>query len=209
MYGGNFKQYFGWYILQTSLRLGIRELKYIPDITPENLVELINECIKLVDLRNQISEESGSFSQEKFMKISEINKKVDKIHRKVNQYIENTTREEFGFRKIGEANVSETILKNIISNIFSEDKILTHHRPNWLEGLELDIFLPSRNIGIEYQGQQHFHPIKAWGGIKALQKLRERDQRKRLLCKENSVLLIEFDYTEPLEYNYIKEKIGT
>jgi hypothetical protein len=141
------------------------------------------------------------------LEVSDIDKKIGKINRRIAGEIENVTREEFGFRKIGEGNVSETILTKIVSKIFLDDEILKHHRPNWLDGLELDIFIPSRNLGIEYQGQQHFYPIKAWGGKDALEKLRERDQKKRLICAEKGVQLIEIDFTEPLVLSYIKDKI--
>lgn len=124
-------------------------------------------------------------------------------HRLSSKELENLTREEFGFRKIGEGNVSETLLTRIVAKIYSGYEIFTHYRPDWLEKLELDIYIPKLKIGIEYQGQQHFHPIKAWGGEKALKRLQERDARKRILCIKNMVKLIEVDYTEPLEINYI------
>ncbi len=137
----------------------------------------------------------------------EMNKSVNKLHTKINKIVENKTRQEFGYLKIGEGNISESILLNIIKNIYSGQEIIEHHRPFWLDGLELDIFLPKLNLGFEYQGQQHFHPIKLWGGEEALKLQRERDQKKRILCKNMKIKLIEIDYTEPLEINYIKNEI--
>ncbi len=60
--------------------------------------------------------------------------------------------------------------------------------------MELDVFVPSQNLAIEYQGEQHFIPITPWGGEKALQKLQSRDQEKREACKKNGIILIEIDY---------------
>jgi hypothetical protein len=73
--------------------------------------------------------------------------------------------------------------------------------------LELDVYLPELKLGIEYQGQQHFHAIDAWGGEEALEKLQERDLIKKELCLIHGVKLIEIDYTEPLTYDYIKSKV--
>ena len=204
MYGGNFKQYFGWYIRQTALRLGIKEPSYLPGITPDHLIKMIKEASRLIDIRSSLTK---NYDHNRH-KILALEKEEGKLKRKLNKEIENITRVEFGFRKVGDGNVSETILTKIVSKIYLNEEILKHYRPKWLEGLELDIYIPTKKIGIEYQGQQHFHPIKAWGGKKALEKLRERDQKKRRVCKENNVILFEFDYTEPLEYNYIKNKIN-
>ena len=35
----------------------------------------------------------------------------------------------------------------------------------------------------------------------------ERDDLKKVLCKENGIELIEFDYTEPLIESYIRTKL--
>ena len=130
-----------------------------------------------------------------------------KLYEKISNEIENTARQEFGFYKIGEGNLSESILTKIIEGIYRGLEIKKHFRPEWLEGLELDIFIPELNLGIEYQGQQHFYPIELWGGQEALIAQQERDSRKRKLCRLNNIKLIEVDYTEPLESEYIKSKL--
>ena len=72
------------------------------------------------------------------------------------------------------------------------------YEPEWLRGQSLDIFIPSQNAAIEYQGAQHFKPIGFFGGDRGLSDNRRRDQRKKLLCEQNGVKLIYWDYTEPL-----------
>ena len=88
--------------------------------------------------------------------------------------------------------------------IFKEKEVLFHFRPDWLYGLELDIFIPDLNLAFEYQGQQHFHPIPFWGGDEAFRKLKERDKKKCLLCRELKVTLIEVNYTDPLSEDYVR-----
>ncbi|AKI98195.1 hypothetical protein IX53_01655 [Kosmotoga pacifica] len=63
------------------------------------------------------------------------------------------------------------------------------------------------NLGIEYQGEQHFKPIKHWGGESALQKVKERDQRKRNLCESIGIKLIYFYYDEDLTEEYVRNKL--
>ena len=199
MYGGNFKQYYGWYINQTSFRLGIRGSSYIKEYTPDELIIIVNEY---KDIQKKINDSNYSYA-----KIHELEKQAKDLYKKITHKIENTTRKEFGFCKIGEGNLSESILTKIIEGIYSNYEVKKHYRPKWLEGLELDIFIPELNLGIEYQGQQHFYPVELWGGQEALVAQQERDSRKRKLCKLNNIKLIEVDYTEPLELEYIKNKL--
>ena len=55
--------------------------------------------------------------------------------------------------------------------------------------MELDLYFPELNIGIEVQGEQHYRP--AWGGKKELKKILHRDKEKRSACKNNNIELIE------------------
>jgi hypothetical protein len=124
--------------------------------------------------------------------------------RKLTKKVENLVRQEFGFRRVGEGWVSETELYQIVRRIFVDKEIIRHLRPDWLEGLELDIYLPSLRLAFEYQGQQHFHPIKAWGGQEALEAVRTRDARKAQLCNRQGIALVTVDYTEPLTEEYVR-----
>ena len=64
--------------------------------------------------------------------------------------IENLARETLGFKKIGETWVSETILFNIVKGLYPYSKVIKHHRPKWLQGLELDIFLPQGHMTSDF-----------------------------------------------------------
>lgn len=197
MYGSSFKQFFGWYINQNQYKLGFSKFfsKYLPDKCPDELHDLVTERQRLL---KDIEENRYTWEMEK---------RKEKITRTLNNEIENLTRQEFGFRKIGDGFVTETLLYSIIKNIFPTTTIIRHHRPEWLNRLELDVFLPDLNLAFEYQGQQHFHPVDAWGGKTKLLELVERDKLKRTLCQSNNITLIEIDYTEPMTEKYIKEKL--
>ena len=131
----------------------------------------------------------------------------DRLHQDLHNSIESITREEFGFRRVGEGWVSETLLHNIVSRLVHPEPVVRHFRPEWMDGLELDIYLPERKMGIEYQGQQHFYPVEAWGGSAGLAGVKMRDKRKAKLCEQNGVHLILFDYTESLTEEYVRKLI--
>ena len=77
----------------------------------------------------------------------------------------------------------------------------------WLGAQTLDIYIPSLNIGIEYQGLQHYKAIEFFGGEKQLKAQIERDNRKRILCEENGVKLIYWRYDEPISPVLVKRRI--
>ena len=48
---------------------------------------------------------------------------------------------------------------------------------------------------IEFQGIQHYQPVKRFGGVKKFELNQQRDQIKRLFAKSNGSNLIEIPYT--------------
>lgn len=62
--------------------------------------------------------------------------------------------------------------------------------------LYLDFYLTDYNLGIEYQGEQHYHPVKNFGGKAAFEKQVQRDAKKRETLKEEKIDLLEISYTE-------------
>lgn len=216
MYGGQFMQKFGWYLRQAYFRLGIMPMSYdfLPNTCPDKFKKMIFDIRKLY-----IENSSMNAFPDPFINISldgfshpleenELNTKtLAQTIRLFTKEIENSVREEFGIKRVGEGWISETILLNIVKRVLPEEEIIFHHRPAWLEGLEVDIFIPRYNLALEYQGQQHYHPIKLWGGGEALQKLKQRDKKKKLLCQKNFISLVEIKYTDPLTEDFVKEKI--
>jgi hypothetical protein len=121
---------------------------------------------------------------------------------------ENIVRAKIGYFKIGGKWKSETILYTIVQNLFSNYKIKRHFRPKWLEGLELDIYVDELNLGIEYQGQQHFSAIGKFGGEEGLKKVQERDKRKKEICDNVGIKLLYFLHNEFLSSELVSKKIN-
>lgn len=75
--------------------------------------------------------------------------------------------------------------------------------------LFFDFFLPDFNLFIEFQGEQHYIPIKAWGGEEDLIVRQYRDNLKRDWCKENHCSLLEIPYTQFINIDKILESSTT
>lgn len=118
---------------------------------------------------------------------------------------ENRYREKIGAPKVGEGWISETELYYKIKETFSNEKVIFHGRPSWLGQQHLDIYLPKKNIAIEYQGIQHNEPVDYFGGEEKFEHTKFLDERKLKKCKENGCELI---YVYP-GYNFedVKNKI--
>ncbi len=116
---------------------------------------------------------------------------VSRLAETVRQFA-NAQRTRKGLPRIGEGWVSETALYQSIKARFPALKIVQHARPMWLEPQHIDVFLPEIELAVEYQGkQQHDQPLKYFGGKKAHAAQRKRDARKKSLCQEHGVLLLE------------------
>lgn len=271
MYGGVFKQNYGWYINKMANEYGMPKnhinpentlFKLIPEeikelfvlkpnyhYSPSEFLEMIRSHLILIhnnsDLLKKIPLNKGD-KKKSLKKISrlkrkykqldsiltlhskghdfmneflypfdkgillakrEIEKQFEKQQRAISNIIENETRLRFGHKKIGEAWTSETILYYIVEKLYPDLTVKRHFRPKCLQGLELDVFIEELNVGIEYQGIQHFQPIKHWGGEESLEKLKKRDKLKQQLCKKNNIHLIYFNYYEELSEDFVKTRI--
>ena len=79
---------------------------------------------------------------------------------------------------------------------------LYQYRPDWLGRQSLDLYIPSLQTAVEYQGIQHYRPVEFFGGEEALNQRQELDRTKKELCGCNNVRLIEWPYSmEPTEKN--------
>ncbi len=129
--------------------------------------------------------------------------------RRILRESENILRERKGIAKVGEGWIGETELFYKIKKAFLKENVIQHGKPSWLKPQHLDVYFPKRNIGIEYQGDQHQKPIEYFGGEEGLQKRLELDERKEKLCKENNCTLIYVypDYDFDNVKNQIKKKL--
>ena len=119
---------------------------------------------------------------------------------------------ERGYNIVGSL-ISETILYKKIKENFNEYIVISQGSPKWLSPQRLDIYFPDLNIGVEYQGDQHFKPVEYYGGEEGFKRTIARDMRKKYLCKRNGCILIEvlpnYDLKEVIKeiFTFIQLKI--
>lgn len=86
---------------------------------------------------------------------------------------------------------SELALYHMVRDKFKAQNINVYHQgsPHWIKPQRLDIWIPQKNLAIEYQGEQHFMPVDFFGGEYAFEKNKARDKRKLDVCIKNGIEL--------------------
>lgn len=199
MYGGKFERKYGWYIQQEYLKNGLDPCRPELGILLEDKCgEYLKKSAELEKLLSQTLKTNPEYDN-----ISKTLESTGSVYSLLNDKV----RTDFGFRSIGEHWINETMLKHIVETLYPGKTVFAHYRPAWLDGLELDIYVPDIRLAFEYQGIQHFRAIKHWGGKEKLKIQQEHDARKKRLCDELGIKLIYFDYTEDITTDYVKAKI--
>lgn len=127
---------------------------------------------------------------------------------RIDRLIEERLRRSFGFPQLGKTGSSEILLRWIISALFPEREIFFRHRPDFLGGLELDIYVPELRLAIEYQGEQHYEAFDHLGGERHLRSVLGRDKRKAALCKQAAVDLLYFTVADKLTEDFVRERLS-
>lgn len=96
----------------------------------------------------------------------------------------------------GEKTIREWLIENNIK--FEEQKKFNELGMR----MRYDFYLPDYNLLIEFDGEQHFKPIKYFGGNKSFEKLQRRDTIKNEYAIENRYKLLRIAHTE---FNRIEE----
>jgi hypothetical protein len=110
----------------------------------------------------------------------------------------------------------ENMMRDLLENTIFPHKKFPTIRPEFLKNpetgwpLELDCYNDEMKLAFEFQGIQHYQPVKRYGGQKRFEQQQKQDQLKRELCSKEGVVLIEVD-TRPINKirnkNKIKQKI--
>lgn len=62
--------------------------------------------------------------------------------------------------------------------------------------LPFDIYIPSLNLCVEYDGVQHYKPIEFFGGEEGYQKQVQNDKIKNEYCESNNINLLRISYKQ-------------
>lgn len=110
------------------------------------------------------------------------------------------------------ASKTQKLLANIIKEIFPRYNVYFNYKDfNWLKTKgtgkqELDIYIPELKLAIEYDGEQHFQPIKFYGGLGAFEKRKELDKIKNEKIKQHSDdinFFTRFNYRNNITKEYV------
>lgn len=202
MYGSPFKQNYGWYLSQFRLEIGVSDLSVNYDLCPDEI-----RVLMVIDPNTFIDKHARLLSSDP-IGAQKFERDFTKQKRQVDRVIENTVRERFGIRPMGFGSTGESMLFQIVRRLFPGNAVHRCARPDFLQGLELDVFVPAMLLGFEFQGQQHYNPVEHWGGEAGLRKLQERDRRKKEMCRTHGVKLIEVKFDEQLTEQHLLERIS-
>jgi len=202
MYGGVFKQTYGWYIARKAFELGFHPVwsTLITDRTSDEIQQLA-----IPDHQDHSDRRSALLNRPQ--ELASFDSETAKRRRRLWNIAENEVRLAFGHNRIGDAWTSETILYSIVRRLWPDLTIRRHWRPPFLDGLELDMFVPEKTIGIEYQGIQHYQPVSHWGGAEGLAERQKRDETKLQLCKSNGVEVVYFEYHVDLSEDLVESRL--
>ena len=217
MYGGLFKQKFGWYEQLERLSIGIFSV-YPCVVVDETLCP--DDVRKSLELDLYFCNTLEHYFEANSIDSVERTKVIDRVtdlarsgitaadaKRQYKRLVDNRVRVSFAYKNVGEGWVREALMLSVIRHVYRDEVVLHGSRPSWLHGLELDAYIPALRIAFEHQGIQHFEAVKAWGGRTALQALQLRDARKAELCKDNGVTLLYFNFDEQIDAITVRQKV--
>ena len=108
--------------------------------------------------------------------------------------------------------VTEEQVLNIVKKLYKQYVVIPQHKPLFLRSsfggqMSYDIYIQDLKVAIEYQGEQHFHPVDYFGGEESFTRQAKRDKEKLQLSKEHGISLVYINYDEVISTELIKEKV--
>lgn len=102
---------------------------------------------------------------------------------------------------------SQEKIYSFLKEMFPSENWEWESSPIWLGLQRFDIYCKRVNLAIEYNGEQHYHIVKRFGGEEGFKKCLQRDALKKQLCEENNCTLYIIKYDD-VNYDRIREDIS-
>jgi len=103
--------------------------------------------------------------------------------------------------------VNQLRMGDLIKELYPNHLVIPNTR-GFLDGLEIDYYIPDLKLGFEYNGKQHYELVEVFHKDESgLKDQKERDELKNKIAKEKGIRLITLRYDEPLTKEYIKTKL--
>lgn len=95
--------------------------------------------------------------------------------------------------------ISEKHLYFKIKQEFPGIPIVRHAKPSWLGQQHFDIYIPTEDIAIEYNGRQHYETIEYFGGEEDFKHRKKLDRKKLEKAEENNTKVIIHKYDSKID----------
>jgi len=125
-------------------------------------------------------------------------------HRDFRADMERLYRQQQGLPAKGEGWLQQTYLAKCVRGVLAGCEIVLEARPRWLGRQRLDMFVPTLNLAIEYQGEQHYLPLDHLGAEQGLKDRQALDKAKREACERAGVHLVEWHYRTPISVKSVR-----
>ncbi len=108
---------------------------------------------------------------------------------------------------------AETNLVKLIEHIYGKSKVYTSYHPKWALSpknvlYEYDIYVPSENLLIEYNGRQHYEFVPFFHKTMVrFKRQQQRDKLKSQLAETHGCRLVTFKHDEPITKNFVTNKV--
>ena len=102
--------------------------------------------------------------------------------------------------------LTKEYLQEVSNKIHNNTYLITGEYVNNITPIEMihllcgfDFYIEKLNMCIEYDGEQHFMPIKWFGGDEGLENIKIRAGIKNKFCQDNNIKLLRISYKEDVE----------
>ena len=179
------------------IRISYKEYNKIEDILTEKVLMVKNErkidiLIKKLDISNDYK------FKYKFDNYLNVNSKIDIIC-PIHGLNINTAYQVLqgnGCAKCDDSKCIKSIAKYLDKNEISYYRQHKFKDCKNIFQLPFDLYLPKYRTAIEFDGKQHYEPMKYFGGLEAYNRLKVNDKIKSDYCEDNYIELIRIRYDQ-------------
>ena len=124
------------------------------------------------------------------------------------RFADEIVRDKYGFRSDAETGIDDEKLFKIVKELYPREEVLHHHKPEWLDDDNLEVFIPHLNLAIEYLGIEHYEVIENNGGRSSLRDVVAQDILKNEKCLDEGIYLLVFPYFKEIDSETVAKKIS-
>ena len=151
------------------------------------------------------------FIEQNFREKNNVWQYADKLIKQAEQGLYKDYARSTYIRPVYKWTTEELVLK-IVKRLYKNYTVIYQHKPFFLISpfggqMSYDIYIQNLNVAIEYQGEQHFHPVEFFGGEGSFEKQKIRDKAKYELSKKHGIKLVYINFNENITSSLVREKI--